>query len=146
MRTTDHYGSARWAGSAERKGEGIADIPADRMGKGGEAGRRLLFGEVGDTADLLKGIRQETDGSFSRLATKLGAALPGGPGAQSLRTFLGWGGDGHVLTVAPTRSGKGVGLVVPNLLNYAGSMMVVDPKGENWAVTHRCFLLRKIGI
>lgn len=137
MRTTDHYGSARWAGSAERKGEGILDIPADRLGKGGEAGRRLLFGEAVDTEALLKGIRQETDGSFSKLATKLGAAVPGGPGAQSLRTFLGWGGDGHVLTVAPTRAGKGVGLVVPNLLNYAGSVLVVDPKGENWAVTHR---------
>lgn len=137
MRTTDHYGSARWAGAAERKGEGILDIPSDRFGKGGEAGRLLLFGEVGDTEELLQGIRQETDGSFSKLATKLGAAVASRMGASPLRTFLGWGGDGHVLTVAPTRAGKGVGLVVPNLLNYAGSVLVVDPKGENWAVTHR---------
>ena len=138
MNTTDHFGSARWAGSAERKSEGILDIPADRVARrDGDAGRSLLFGELKDPDALLHGIRQETDGSFSTLSTKLGAVLPGGPGSQSLRTFLGWGGDGHVLTVAPTRSGKGVGLVVPNLLNYAGSVLVVDPKGENWAITHR---------
>ena len=138
MNTTDHFGSARWAGHAERKSEGILDIPADRIAKADrETGRSLLFGEVKDTDALLRGIRQETDGSFSTLSTKLGSALQGGPGVQSLRTFLGWGGDGHVLTVAPTRSGKGVGLVVPNLLHYAGSAIVVDPKGENWAMTHR---------
>ena len=138
MNTTDHFGSARWAGSAERKSEGILDIPADRIARrDGDAGRSLLFGELKDPDTLLRGIRQETDGSFSTLSTKLGAVLPGGPGSQSLRTLLGWGGDGHVLTVAPTRSGKGVGLVVPNLLNYAGSAIVVDPKGENWAITHR---------
>ena len=48
---------------------------------------------------------------------------------------MGWGG--HVITVAPTRSGKGVGLVIPNLLHYPGSVIVIDPKGENFAVTHR---------
>jgi type IV secretion system protein VirD4 len=45
--------------------------------------------------------------------------------------------DGHLLTVAPTRSGKGVGCVIPNLLSYGGSVVVTDPKGENFAVTAR---------
>ena len=44
-------------------------------------------------------------------------------------------GDGHIMTVAPTRSGKGVGLVIPNLLNYSESVIVIDPKGENYAKT-----------
>jgi len=44
-------------------------------------------------------------------------------------------GDGHLLTLAPSRAGKGIGLVVPNLLSYPGSMVVSDPKGENYAVT-----------
>lgn len=44
-------------------------------------------------------------------------------------------GDGHLLTIAPTRSGKGVGAVIPNLLFYRGSMVVNDIKGENYAVT-----------
>ena len=44
-------------------------------------------------------------------------------------------GDGHLLTIAPTRTGKGVSAVVPNLLFYSGSMVVNDIKGENYAVT-----------
>ena len=46
-------------------------------------------------------------------------------------------GEGHVLTVAPTRSGKGVSCVIPNLLDHPGSALVTDPKGENYAVTAR---------
>jgi len=38
-------------------------------------------------------------------------------------------GEGHVLTVAPTGSGKGVSAVIPNLLAYPGSVVVVDLKG-----------------
>jgi type IV secretion system protein VirD4 len=41
----------------------------------------------------------------------------------------------HVISIAPTRSGKGVSLIIPNLLNYRGSVLVVDPKGENAWVT-----------
>ena len=44
---------------------------------------------------------------------------------------------GHVLTCAPTGSGKGVGAVIPNLMDYPGSVFVLDVKGENYAVTHR---------
>lgn len=42
---------------------------------------------------------------------------------------------GHVLTIAATRSGKGVGVVIPNLLIHSGSAVILDPKGENFAVT-----------
>lgn len=44
-------------------------------------------------------------------------------------------GEGHILTVAPTRSGKGVSCVIPNLLDHPGSALITDPKGENYAVT-----------
>jgi type IV secretion system protein VirD4 len=44
-------------------------------------------------------------------------------------------GDRHLLTIAPTRSGKGVSAIVPNLLTYAGSALVIDPKGENALIT-----------
>jgi len=37
----------------------------------------------------------------------------------------------HLLTVAPTRAGKGVSLIIPNLLTYSNSVIVIDPKGEN---------------
>ncbi|PZP61692.1 MAG: conjugal transfer protein TraG [Pseudoxanthomonas spadix] len=44
-------------------------------------------------------------------------------------------GPEHVLTFAPTRSGKGVGLVVPTLLSWPASVVVHDIKGENWTLT-----------
>lgn len=44
---------------------------------------------------------------------------------------------GHVVTVAPTGTGKGIGCVIPTLLEYAGSAIVIDVKGENAAVTAR---------
>jgi type IV secretion system protein VirD4 len=40
-------------------------------------------------------------------------------------------GEGHLLTVGSTRSGKGVGAIIPNLLSYTDSVIVIDPKGEN---------------
>lgn len=42
---------------------------------------------------------------------------------------------GHVLTIAATRTGKGVGVVIPNLLIHKGSAVILDPKGENFSVT-----------
>lgn len=44
---------------------------------------------------------------------------------------------GHVVTVAPTGAGKGIGAVIPNLLEYPGSALVLDIKGENTAITAR---------
>jgi type IV secretion system protein VirD4 len=44
-------------------------------------------------------------------------------------------GPEHVMAFAPTRSGKGVGLVVPTLLTWPGSAVVHDIKGENWQLT-----------
>ena len=41
----------------------------------------------------------------------------------------------HFLTVACSRAGKGVSLIVPNLILYKGSAFVIDPKGENAAIT-----------
>lgn len=41
-----------------------------------------------------------------------------------------WDGESHLLTVAPTRTGKSTMQIIPNLLNYQGSVVVLDPKGE----------------
>ena len=51
------------------------------------------------------------------------------------RQYLRHNGPEHVLCFAPTRSGKGVGLVVPTLLTWPGSCIVHDIKGENWNLT-----------
>lgn len=49
--------------------------------------------------------------------------------------YLRHNGPEHVLAFAPTRSGKGVGLVIPTLLSWPHSTVVYDIKGENWALT-----------
>lgn len=51
------------------------------------------------------------------------------------RAYLRHDGPEHLLCFAPTRSGKGVGLVVPTLLTWPGSCIVHDIKGENWQLT-----------
>jgi type IV secretion system protein VirD4 len=66
--------------------------------------------------------------------------------AKRLR-YLRHNGPEHVLAFAPTRTGKGVGLVIPTLLAWNESGVIYDIKGENWAKTagyrhaqgHLCF-------
>src|SRR4051794_12983012 len=61
--------------------------------------------------------------------------------------YLRHDGPEHILAFAPTRSGKGVGLVIPTLLAWSESAVIYDIKGENWAKTagfrafkgHLCF-------
>ncbi|MCR5879659.1 type IV secretory system conjugative DNA transfer family protein [Phenylobacterium sp. J367] len=49
--------------------------------------------------------------------------------------LLTFGGQEHVVLYAPTRTGKGVGVVIPNLLTWPGSVVVLDVKRENWQAT-----------
>lgn len=51
--------------------------------------------------------------------------------------FLMFGGMQFVLLAAPTRSGKGVGIVIPNLLNWPESVVVLDVKLENFLITSK---------
>ncbi|ACS59189.1 TRAG family protein (plasmid) [Rhizobium leguminosarum bv. trifolii WSM1325] len=62
--------------------------------------------------------------------TKAGSGLLIGraPGSGGL---LRYDGPAHLLTMAPTRSGKGVGTIIPNLLTADRSIICIDPKGEN---------------
>jgi type IV secretion system protein VirD4 len=53
------------------------------------------------------------------------------------RRYLIYGGQEFVLLAAPTRSGKGVSLVLPNLLNYHDSVVVLDIKMENFAYSSK---------
>lgn len=48
---------------------------------------------------------------------------------------IGVNDDRHLMTVAGSRAGKGVSTIIPNLLEYPGSILVIDPKGENARIT-----------
>lgn len=56
-------------------------------------------------------------------------------GSLNAKNMLVYGGPEHMILYAPTRSGKGVGVVVPNLLNWPDSTVVLDIKKENWNLT-----------
>ena len=55
--------------------------------------------------------------------------------AKGKLQYLRHSGPEHVLTYAPTRSGKGVGLVIPTLLSWPHSALIADLKGELWELT-----------
>ncbi|MEP0546976.1 MAG: type IV secretory system conjugative DNA transfer family protein [Rhodothermales bacterium] len=109
LENTGSQGTAGWS-----EGE---ELDADGEGRGVLIGRRL-------------GQRKK---SWKRKASKRSGASGNALRADALR----YAGEGHLITVAPTRSGKGTGAVIPNLLTYPGSVVVTDPKGENYAVTAR---------
>lgn len=56
-------------------------------------------------------------------------------GARGRGPLLRLAGQQSVLLAAPTRSGKGAGVVIPNLLDFPHSVVVLDLKGENWSIT-----------
>jgi type IV secretion system protein VirD4 len=51
------------------------------------------------------------------------------------RNLIGVNDDRHLMTIAGSRAGKGVSAIIPNLLEYPGSVLVIDPKGENASKT-----------
>jgi type IV secretion system protein VirD4 len=78
----------------------------------------------------------DSHGSARFAARKERAAFEGSDGlliGRDLDTgkLLRYDGPAHLLTLAPTRAGKGVGTVIPNLLLAERSVLVIDPKGEN---------------
>lgn len=89
------------------------------------------------TGIKLWGRRPSDSHGSARFATrKERAAFEGGDGlviGRDLDTgsILRYDGPAHLLTLAPTRAGKGVGTVIPNLLLAERSVLVIDPKGEN---------------
>lgn len=101
------HGSARWANKRDVEASGL--LPRSL---------KLL--------DRLKGKPENvSDGVY------VGAWLD----AKGKQHYLRHNGPEHVLTYAPTRSGKGVGLVIPTLLSWKHSAVITDLKGELWALT-----------
>ncbi|NCP12712.1 MAG: conjugal transfer protein TraG [Sphingomonadales bacterium] len=86
-------------------------------------------------------LRSSATYGSARWATRpeiAAAGLLGGKGVvigRHASLYLRHDGPEHVLCFAPTRSGKGVGLVIPTLLTWPHSAIVHDIKGENWELT-----------
>ena len=68
-------------------------------------------------------------------AVRRGGVYVGAWRCKGRARYLRHDGPEHVLAFAPTRSGKGVGLVIPTLLSWRESAVVLDIKGENWEKT-----------
>lgn len=124
--------------------------PAAGMGLDGlTVADDILHGSAGwgGYDDAKKGGHLTTPGAEPGFALGRLDAIPAG--VDERFRFL-----GHVLTCAPTGAGKGVGAVIPNLLEYPGSALVLDIKGENYAVTarrrrelgHQVFVIDPFGI
>ena len=87
-------------------------------------------------ADAFFGLTGDSHGSARFASRKELKKHQGGDGLLIGRNpgtgrLLRYDGPAHLITLAPTRAGKGVGTVIPNLLTVDRSVLVIDPKGEN---------------
>jgi len=87
-------------------------------------------------ADDFFGLTGDSHGSARFASRKELKKHQGGDGLLIGRNphtgrLLRYDGPAHLITLAPTRAGKGVGTVIPNLLGVDRSVLVIDPKGEN---------------
>jgi len=86
-----------------------------------------------EVMDLLLGWKADDSGN---LPMGFGAPRVAEPVIEGESPIL-YGEDRHLVTIAPTGAGKGRGVIIPNLLRFEGSVIVIDPKGETWHVTAR---------
>lgn len=96
----------------------------------------LHFGDDQEGADMTHGsARWANDKEVAPLTQGAGGLLIGRD--PKSHKVLRYDGPAHLLTIAPTRTGKGVGTVIPNLLTLDRSIVCVDPKGDNTRVAGR---------
>lgn len=92
-----------------------------RMASGADA----YFGLTGDSHGSARFANRK---ELKKLQREDGLLIGRNPHTGRL---LRYDGPAHLITLAPTRAGKGVGTVIPNLLAAERSVLVIDPKGEN---------------
>ena len=95
-----------------------------------------LIVHFGDMADDTHGsARFATNKEVSPL-TRVDTGLLIGRDPKS-KNLMRYDGPAHLLTMAPTRTGKGIGTIIPNLLTSDRSVICIDPKGENAKIAGR---------
>ena len=93
----------------------------------------LHFGDMeGDTHGSARFATDKETAPLTRTDTGLLIGRDGKTGKP-----LRYDGPAHLLTMAPTRTGKGVGTIIPNLLTADRSVICIDPKGENARIAGR---------
>ena len=100
---------------------GIFGFQYWRMASGADA----FFGLTGDSHGSARFANRK---ELKKLQREDGLLIGRNPHTGRL---LRYDGPAHLITLAPTRAGKGVGTVIPNLLAAERSVLVIDPKGEN---------------
>ena len=80
---------------------------------------------------LLIGYSLEEEQHKPVMGFRFGDAIEDQEGGQELLEPILHTGDGHLITLARTGAGKGVGCIIPALLRYRGPVIVIDPKGES---------------
>jgi type IV secretion system protein VirD4 len=126
------HGSARWARAPQLQADGYFGDEGLLLGRYREHGTALLpalthlvTGPLKDSDAICRGfITSLTKGHINLLERSGGAII-----RVPMRKYV------NLITVAPAGAGKGVGTVVPNLLQYPYSVIVTDLKGENFALT-----------
>lgn len=98
-----------------------------------EGSARTLLRKLGELEDILQGAggidatwRAQRLQEISQHRARLERINP---------VMIGSRDDRHVLTIAGSRAGKGISCITPNLILYPGSVVVIDPKGENARIT-----------
>jgi type IV secretory pathway TraG/TraD family ATPase VirD4 len=89
----------------------------------------------GERSTLLGSARLGDSRELAVLENGAGDLLVGR--AEKSGRLLRQDGPAHLVTIAPTRSGKGVGTILPNLLTLDRAIVCIDPKGENARVAAR---------
>ena len=93
----------------------------------------IYFGDMAD--DTHGSARFASNKEIAPLTrTDTGLLIGRDPKSKSLMRY---DGPAHLLTMAPTRTGKGVGTIIPNLLTADRSVICIDPKGENAKIAGR---------
>lgn len=97
-------------------------------------------------ARVLQDLNLSRDGDYPLATAAWAHGMAGLRRHQAGDVFLGYMDDGtplgvpddrHILMVAGARAGKGATILIPSLAIYRGSVVVIDPKGENAVVTAR---------
>ncbi|WP_341369201.1 type IV secretory system conjugative DNA transfer family protein [Yoonia sp. BS5-3] len=120
-------------GQASASGVLLAALPFSLIGFVGWFRQSPLWGKFfHDPRDSHGSARFADQGEAKTLSHDHGLLI--GADCETGR-FLRYDGKAHLMTLAPTRSGKGVGTIIPNLLKVQHSVIVIDPKGENARIT-----------